>query len=257
MLSNAQIKFIRSLQQKKFRQLHSSFVAEGDKIVGEMLQGPYKIKLLCALPQWLDAYSRQIPNDATSFSVSPAMLSRISGLSSANQVVAVAEMPDDTSLQNEFATKGLSLYLDGIQDPGNMGTIIRTADWFGVKQVFCSPDTADVFNPKVIQASMGSFCRVQVFYDELPAILAKSMNKPIVYGASLDGDDLFKTPLDTPAMVVIGNESKGISPAISHLIHSTLRIPGAANKTHRASGAESLNASVAAAIFMAWFGRSA
>jgi RNA methyltransferase, TrmH family len=255
MLSNLQIKFIRSLQQKKYRKLHSSFVAEGDKIVGELLKGPFTINHICALEPWLDAHQHEIPGSVQTTTVSPATLSRISGLTTANQVLAVAQIPDEQSLPDAFSVKGLCLYLDDIQDPGNLGTIIRTADWFGVRQIFCSSGTADMFNPKVIQASMGSFCRVKITCEELGVVLGKTTNKPAVYGASLKGNDLFDTSYTQDAIVVIGNESRGISAATARCIDKFIRIPGIAERRDQPSntGAESLNASVAAAIIMAWF----
>ena len=189
--------------------------------------------------------------------ISPATLSRISGLSTANQVIAVAQIPDELHLPDAFSIKGLCLYLDDIQDPGNLGTIIRTADWFGIRQIFCSSGTADMFNPKVIQASMGSFCRVKITYEELAAVLGKITNKPAVYGASLKGNDLFDISYTRNAMVVIGNESRGISATTARCIDQFIRIPGIAERKDLtvSTGAESLNASVAAAIIMAWFNR--
>ncbi len=257
MLSNSQIKFIRSLQHKKYRKLHNSFVVEGDKVVGELLNGPFAINHVCALAPWLEAHRHDIPGSVQTTIVSPATLSRISGLSTANQVLAVAQIPDDIHLPDSFSVKGLCLYLDDIQDPGNLGTIIRTADWFGIRQIFCSPGTADLFNQKVIQASMGSFCRVKTRYEELGVILGKATNSPAVYGASLKGDDLFNTTCIRDAVVVIGNESRGISAVTARYIDKLIRIPGMADSSDRAviSGAESLNASVAAAIIMAWFSR--
>jgi RNA methyltransferase, TrmH family len=256
MLSNTQIKFIRSLQQKKYRKLHGCFVAEGDKIVSELLHGPFKIDHICALESWLDLHYQDISEAIPLTVVSPATLSRISGLSTANQVLAVARIPDHITVTDPYTIQGLNLYLDGIQDPGNLGTIIRTADWFGIRQIFSSPGTADFYNPKVIQSSMGSFCRVRMLYDELSAILGKVKNKPFVYGASLSGNNLFETKPSKDAIVVIGNESRGISSAIAHHIDTFISIPGNTEKDYQGShGAESLNASVAAAIIMAWFSR--
>lgn len=254
MLSSARIKHIKSLQQKKYRKLNGQFVAEGDKIVSDLLQGSFHIDGIYATPDWMDKHKPFIPVHVYTEQISVSDLDRISGLAAPNQVLAVVQIPDLTN-QQVLPFRGLSLFLDGIQDPGNMGTIIRTADWFGISQVFCSPATADIFNPKVIQASMGSFIRVSIRYLLLDALLNQLPVKPMVYGASLDGANLFHEPLIKPALLIIGNESKGISPELTPLIDAFLHIPGAETTTLLPGqpGAESLNASVAAAIMMAWF----
>jgi RNA methyltransferase, TrmH family len=254
MLSSARIKHIKSLQQKKYRKLNGQFVAEGDKIVSDLLQGSFHIEGIYATPEWMDKHMTFIPPHVFTEQISTSELDRISGLAAPNQVLAVVKMPDLTNKQI-LPFRGLSLFLDDIQDPGNLGTIIRTADWFGISQVFCSPETADIFNPKVIQASMGSFIRVGIRYLSLDALLKQLPDKPMVYGASLDGANLFHEPLIKPALLVIGNESKGISPDLTPLIDAFLHIPGnrATPLMPRHGGAESLNASVAAAIMMAWF----
>ncbi len=254
MLSSARIKHIKSLQQKKYRKLNGQFVAEGDKIVSDLLQGSFHINGIYATSEWMDRHKPLIPAQVYIEIISASELNRISGLSAPNQVLAVVKMPDLTG-QKIMPLRGLSLFLDGIQDPGNLGTIIRTADWFGISQVFCSPETADVFNPKVIQASMGSFIRVGIQYLMLDELLIQFPAKPMVYGASLDGANLFHEPLIKPALLIIGNESKGISPELTPLIDAFLHIPrhGSATQSPEHRGAESLNASVAAAIMMAWF----
>lgn len=245
MLSQAQIKYIRALQQKKYRMLHGSFVVEGEKIVAELLRSRYYIAGIFALEEWISRFSDGIPPDVGLTRVSPSELSRISGLTTPNQVVAVVSMPAPP-VACSADWKGLALYLDGIQDPGNLGTIIRTADWFGIDLIGCSPGTADLYNPKVIQATMGSFLRVRVLRATLPELLEQQNKKPVIYGASLRGENLFASTLREPALVIIGNESKGISEDLKPFIDKWIQIPG------RRQGAESLNASVAAAIVMAW-----
>lgn len=264
MLSHSRIKQIRALQQKKYRLLHGSFLVEGDKIVRELLHSNIQIIGLYALSGWLEQHKTVIPPGIDLCTVSPAELSRISGQSAPNQVLAVAAIPTHDKRVYE-AHHDLMLYLDRIQDPGNLGTIIRTADWFGVRQIFCSPDTTDVYSPKVVQASMGSFMRVSVMYEPLPTALGKLRRKPVVYGAALHGENLFSHPLEKPAMLVVGNESQGISKQTSSLINTFLHIPGKRSDRmgHGMSdskeswpqecGAESLNASIAAAIMMSWF----
>ncbi len=245
MLSQAQIKYIRALQQKKYRKLHGSFVVEGEKIVAELLRSHYHIAGIFALEEWISRFSDGIPGDVGLTRVSPTELSRISGLTTPNQVVAVVSLPDQ-SFHTATDWNGLALYLDGIQDPGNLGTIIRTADWFGIDLIGCSPDTADIYNPKVIQATMGSFLRVRVIRATLSAFLGKVTKKPVIYGTSLEGENLFSSQFPESALVIIGNESKGISADLRPLIDKWIQIPG------KGQGAESLNASVAAAIVMAW-----
>lgn len=264
MISPARIKFISSLQQKKYRKLYGSFVAEGEKIVTELLQGSFFVEGVFALPGWFDSLGFPVSPSVATEVVSPKELGRISGLSTPNKVLAVVRIPDEERIPAGFGS--LALYLDGIQDPGNLGTILRTADWFGITHVFCSHGTADIYNPKVIQASMGSFIRVKTLYTGLPELLANLSIKPVVYGAALTGKNLFEEKASSPALLVIGNESKGISADLLSLVDKFLRIPGkavhAAPAGHASEaidpanpkpGAESLNASVAASIFMAWF----
>lgn len=279
MIPAARIKYIRSLQQKKFRRLHGVFVAEGEKIVGELLHaatdagqpGTFSLECICALREWMDRYGKLLPEGLETHVVSPAELGRISGLSAPNLVLAVAKVPDDPWSPGELLT-GKTLVLDGIQDPGNMGTIIRTADWFGVRRVFCSPESADVYSPKVIQASMGSFLRVRATYTDLPALMKEVPGGHPVYGAFLDGENVFGIAPENPAVLVIGNESRGISRELLPFIGRKVRIPGAQTGAGGGAGAqtgagggpgqrqgarpgtgpESLNASVAAGILMAW-----
>ena len=272
MISTRQIKYIQSLQQKKFRTLHDVFVAEGDKIVSELLESGLEIEAVFALPEWFeDIEPGLLPQDAF-FEVSPKELGRISGQKTPNQVVAVVRKPAHT-LPDSFTSQELVLMLDRIQDPGNLGTILRTADWFGVKHIICSPDTAEVYNPKVIQASMGSFMRVKLHYTELAGFLEKINGQLPVYGAFLDGDNVFDAELQLPAVLVIGNESQGISRELERYVSHRLMIPAgragdatvqaehvskrlehsASRAKHAAGHAESLNAAVAAGILMGCF----
>ncbi len=268
MIPVAKIKYIRSLQQKKFRRQYGVFVAEGEKIVGELVQaatygggsadpGLFSLECVCALQEWMDRNGKLLPPGPDTHVVSPAELGRISGLSTPNQVLAVARTPDYHWSPQDLLG-GQTLVLDSIQDPGNMGTIIRTADWFGIRTVFCSPDSADVFGPKVIQSSMGSFLRVKAVYTDLPALMEEMPNEHPVYGAFLDGKDVFSITPARPAVLVIGNESRGISAELLPFIGRAVCIPGyrvQAGETAPEVGPESLNASVAAGILMAWLTR--
>lgn len=251
MLSLSQIKYIQGLQQKKNRRLRSKFVAEGEKIVSELPNSGFRVEGIYATAGWMEQNFQQFSGFTQLTQVSNKELERISGLKSPNQVLAIIEVPETGPVPDLFA-QGLCLVLDTVQDPGNLGTIIRTADWFGIRQVICSPDTADVFSPKVVQASMGSFLRVKVSYTELAPFLGKISPTTPIYGAFLEGESLFETALPGSGLLVIGNESKGISAEVSAHVTRKLRIHGG-YKTAGHQPAESLNASIAAAIMLAWF----
>jgi len=254
MLSNNQIKHIRFLQQLKFRREFNQFVAEGDTLVLDMLASAYKVDMIVATDDWLQSNALLLNNyKATIISVKENDLQRISALKTPNQVVGVFNMPEIT-LDIENIKSQLTIALDDIKDTGNLGTIIRIADWFGIKNIVCSPETVDVYNSKVVQATMGSIARVNIFYLDLVDFL-KSMQTSIkIYGTLLNGESVYTKTLDEKAIIVIGNESRGISNAILPYISEKLLIPsypiGDSN-----SKAESLNASVATAIICSEFRR--
>lgn len=251
MLSTGHIKYIQSLRQKKYRDRHQAFVAEGDKIVRELLEKPDYLEMVCGLKGWLQPFRDHIPETVPCYEVTSRELERASHLKTPHQALAVVKKPV-YQWQEDIFFHDLVLMLDNLQDPGNLGTILRTADWFGIKHVFCSPGTADMYNPKVIQASMGSFVRIKAYYEELPGIIRTIHNRIPVYGAFLDGDNLFKTKSILPAVLVIGNESRGISPEVATLVTDRLQIPPyGANRPEEK--AESLNAAMAGGIMMAWF----
>ncbi len=217
-------------------------------MAAEALASGFDIRVVCATSEWLSAH----PNSAVAtetFEVSPAELERLSNFKTPNQVWVLVERNTEFRISNfEFQNSKLILALDKIQDPGNLGTMLRTADWFGVRRVVCSRDTVSCYNPKVVQASMGAVFRTQVDYVDLPEWLA-SCAMP-VYGASLQGEPLPAThyPLPTNKVLLIGNESRGISPeAMAHVTHPVL-IPNLGGT------AESLNASVAAGILLFYLG---
>jgi RNA methyltransferase, TrmH family len=253
LLSLAQIKYVQSLQQKKFRRQHGVFVAEGEKIVSELWHGQYKIEGLYALNDWITEHRQEIPMEVPVLEVSTKDLERISGLKTPNKVLAVIKMPEESG-EPELLNGALCLVLDKVQDPGNLGTIIRTADWFGIRQIICSPDTVEVFSPKVIQATMGSFLRVKIFYTELESFLARAPADTPVFGAFLEGENLFQEKTSGQGLLVIGNEAKGISEKVAFFVGKKIRIPGG-RQAGSLDSAESLNASVAAGIMMAWFTR--
>lgn len=247
-LSLNQLKYIQSLHQKKYRKQHGVFVAEGDKIVRELLNSSWQIKMLCATEAWLSVNASSLPHSLAVYRVSPKTLGRISSMKTPNQALAVVSQPE-WEWHTEMQTAENCLVLDRIQDPGNLGTIVRTADWFGIRHIFCSPDCADVFSPKVIQSSMGSFMRVRVYYTDLHQLLSELREQMPVYGASLSGENLYKATLKIPAAVLIGNESGGISENLTNLVSKHLKIP-AGGDVPRPYRAESLNAGVATGIML-------
>ncbi|MFT3902456.1 MAG: RNA methyltransferase [Niabella sp.] len=243
MLSKSEAKYIQSLSQKKVRALAQCFIIEGPKIVEEAISiCPAKIKEVFALESWATAHKQGLRNIKLTI-IDDKELSRISQLTTPNQVLALVEMPPATDFH--FNAEKLSLALDGIQDPGNMGTILRIADWFGISQVICSPDCADVYSPKVVQATMGSIFRIQTCYVDLADWLKNKQGLPR-YGAALQGEDLAFFKGTTKGILVIGNESKGISDGVRGTLSRLVTIP-------RYGNAESLNAAVATGIILSHF----
>jgi TrmH family RNA methyltransferase len=246
MLSKNKIKYITALQKKKFRSELQCFLAEGDKIVRELAAFPqWELECICALPEWIERHQHLYAGRKLEIiAINPDELQKISTLQTPNQVLAIVKMPKEFPWRTHFSAD-LSLYLDGIQDPGNLGTILRIADWFGVLQVFLSPDCVEVYNPKVIQATMGSFLRVKTAVVELPELKAQ-IPELQTYGALLDGENVFSIQPQAPALLIIGNEGKGIREEYISLIDQAISIP-----RHTEGGAESLNAAVATGIICA------
>ncbi len=239
MITAAEIKFIKSLSQKKFRDSSGLFVAEGEKLVAEALSSRFTVEKV---------YRRE--------EIGEAAMARISALSSPSPALALVRRPSDL-LRDEVPAKGLFLALDGIRDPGNLGTILRVADWFGIDAVFCSPDTVDCFNPKVVQATMGAIFRVRIHYTDIPALCKGVIGRcGKVYGTFLDGENLYGKSLsngvDSPSIIVIGNEANGITEKTAACVTDRLYIPPFSEDD---PGSESLNAAVATAITVAEFRR--
>ena len=247
MLSKNKIKFIRSLEMKKFRNETACFLAEGNKLVADILPF-FECECLIAKSSWLAAQGNVCANEL--IIADDKDIERASLLKTPQDVLAVFRRPE-YDLDNEVLKNELSLVLDGIQDPGNLGTIIRLADWFGIKRVICSPDTADVYNPKTVQASMGAIARVQVFYKSLTDWLDEIKNVP-VYGAFLEGKNIYTETLSYSGLIVMGNEGNGISPSVEKRITQKLYIP---NYPPEAESTESLNVAVATAIVCSEFRR--
>jgi RNA methyltransferase, TrmH family len=249
MLSRNQAKYINSLKLSRFRDEHGEFVAEGIKVVDELLGSDWEISKIFALHSWIDTNLEILrKKNLDCQEVSEQELKQISQLSTPNQVLATVIRPS-REIEPGTDLSGLTLMLDHIQDPGNLGTIIRTADWFGIRQIICSHHTADLYNPKVIQSTMGSFIRVKVGYTDLRPYLEKLPEQIKVYGSMAGGENIYKAEINKDAILIIGNESRGISPGLIPYISKKIGIPGSA------SGAESLNASIATAIICSEFAR--
>ena len=267
-ITKNQIKFIRQLEQKKFRRREGLFVAEGTKVVGDLLTH-YRPQSIFATPEWLAGHQSSCQSSAPLIQeVTPDELRRISFLQHPQQVLALFPLPSSSSLTISSSSlpsdispssfllppsskKSLLLSLDGIQDPGNLGTIIRIADWFGIDHIICSEDTVDAWNPKVVQATMGSIARVNIIYTNLIQFIDTLPEGFPIYGTLLDGENIYTQTLTPHGLIIMGNEGNGISPEIRSRVNHRLLIP-----SYRTDDtAESLNVAIATAITCAEFRR--
>lgn len=251
MISKNQIKFVRSLHQAKFRRLEKLFIAEGPKVVDELLNSRFSVKSIFAQSEWILLNNKRIPGTIEVFEVNSNELERISTLVTPNQVIALVSIPE-LEKPPPNVPRDLTLILDDIKDPGNMGTIIRTADWFGMNRIICSENCVDIYNPKVVQSTMGSISRVSAYYTNLEDFIGKLPDEAKVYGSLLAGENIYKTELHSQSYLIIGSESHGISNELKKYITDNITIPTFSSES---SGAESLNASVAAAIICSEFRR--
>lgn len=244
MISRGKVQLVRSLAEKKHRRETGLFVAEGVKIVDELLASRIEVVEVFGLSDWIAA--RTLPASAVVHEVTSAELGKISELTTPNQVVALARMPRPT-FDADAVAGSLVVGLEDVSDPGNLGSILRLCDWFGVETVIASRSTVDCFNPKVVQSSMGSIARVVVHYrDDLPATLAALAERgQEIVGTTLDGEDIHRARLDANSVVVFGRESHGLSGAVGSQCRRRLRIPAFGPSTDRA---ESLNVAAAVAI---------
>lgn len=243
-------KLARSLKEKKVRDETRLFPVEGEKMVQELLHSEYKVAWIAGTKHWLKEH-RHACAGFHCYVVDETMLAGISSLKTPNQVIAVAHMPDYLP-ENIPSEMSLCLVLDGVQDPGNAGTIIRLADWFDIRYVFFSETCADSFNPKTVQASMGSIFRVNIVRTEIKEVCLQMQKKGwTIYGMDLKGTNLYEAPFNLPAMIVLGNESHGISETLRSTIQQLITIP----RGGPGSKAESLNVGMAAAIVCAEFRR--
>ena len=248
MISKNKIKYIRSLELKKNRNKEGKFVAEGFKVVDDLL-ALQPADLIVATQEWL--HGKHLAAQTEVIEVTEEELKKVSFLQHPQQVLAVFRQA--TSGDYSINTSELSLALDGVQDPGNLGTIIRIADWFGITHIYCSQDTADVYNPKVVQATMGSIARVKVEYGNLLALVESLPADVPVYGTLLDGDNIYQQQLENRGLIVMGNEGKGISPALAKKVNRRLLIP---NFPEGRATADSLNVAIATAITCSEFRRT-
>ena len=238
MISKNQIKFVKSLQQKKQRDIHKCFVVESTKNVLEILQSDYEVLHLFATENWLSDY--KINSECTLNEVSQKEMQRISSLKSVSEVLAVVKIPIE---QNTIDLIDVNIVLDDINDPGNLGTIIRVCDWFGVKTIYCSKQSVDVYNPKVIQSTMGSISRIEVVYTDIVDLIRNLGNEVKIYAAVMDGENVNSVDVSGNNLIVFGNESHGISKEVLSLIKENITI-------QKIGEAESLNVAISAAIIL-------
>ncbi len=247
MLSKNKIKYIRSLEQKKYRKEEKAFLAEGHKLVGD-LSGHFECRLVAATSTWLESHPDIKADEIVE--VSEEELKKASLLKTPQDVLAVFRIPETDPGTRDIAGS-LCLALDDVQDPGNLGTILRTADWFGIRHVFCSIGTADAYNPKTVQATMGALARVRIHYCDLKDLIGTLPDMP-VYGTFLDGKNIYGQELTPHGLIVMGNEGKGISQEMEKLVNRRLLIP---NYPQGEETSESLNVATATAIVCAEFRR--
>ncbi len=249
-LSKNRIKYIHSLELKKNRDAAGVFLAEGPKVVSELL-GHFPCQLLAATSGWQPPCTGMQAEE--SVEVTTEELTRASLLRTPQQVLAIFRKRKDIDNKTEIF-RSLCLALDGVQDPGNLGTIIRLADWFGIRHIFCSPDTADVYSPKAVQATMGSLARVHVHVADLPSLIRDLPEGTPIYGTFLDGENMYEKTLSNNGLLIMGNEGRGIRDEVRELVNQRLFIPAYPEER---GASESLNVGVATAIVCAEFRRQA
>jgi TrmH family RNA methyltransferase len=255
MISKNKLKYVRSLEMKKYRKAEGVFVAEGHKLVGDLLD-VFECKYLAATSEWLSANAAWVECQRRSGvevdEVTDEELKRASFQETPQQVLAVFKQLTYEVDVNEVARKQLCLVLDDVQNPGNLGTIVRLADWFGIEHIFCSKGCADIYNPKTVQATMGGIARVQVHEADLPELLSRLDKDIPVYGTFLDGENIYGKELENRGLIVMGNEGKGVSKEVAAFVTERLYIP---NYPEGRETSESLNVAIATAIVCAEFRR--
>jgi len=254
MLSKNKIKFINSIKKKKYRDAYQIFFAEGEKLVDELLLSDNEISTIFATNEWITQHQQIMDKKSiTCCVITNEELKKISALSTPNKVLATIKIPKIKYNKTEIA-KQLSILLDNVNDPGNLGTIIRIADWFGIKNIFCTKESVDLYNPKVVQASMGAIFRVNVHYIDFQKLLHdfSDNNDFIIYGTFLKGNNIYHEPLSPKGFIMMGSESHGISQQWEPYIQQKLFIP---NYPDTKKSTESLNLSTATAIVCSEFRR--
>ena len=250
MISKNQIKYVHQLELKKFRKQEGLFIAEGHKVVGDLLHEGYMPRQIFATQEWITDNPSLLPIiNSQLIEVDLEELTRLSLLQHPQQVLALFPIPGE---QTSFSSQNsLSLLLDNVQDPGNLGTIIRIADWFGIDTIYCSIGTVDAWNPKVVQATMGSIARVHIIYVDPQQLFDCLPDDFPVYGTFLEGDNIYTQQLTQHGIIVMGNEGNGISDAVRHRVTRKLLIPD----FHKGDTADSLNEAIATAITCSEFRR--
>lgn len=249
MLSKATLKLISSLEQKKFRKESGLFVAEGGKCINDLLACGLEAEKILATEEWLSSHA--VEGDPKVTVVSEEELKRASFLRTPQGILALFRQPE-YEIDLEAPTRRLCLALDDVQDPGNLGTIVRIADWFGIEEIYCSTGCADIYNPKTVQATMGAIGRIRIFYINLPSFLEQAKKRTPIYGTFLDGEEMYEKELDGKGIIVMGNEGKGICDECAKHIGERLFIP---NYPTGRDTSESLNVSTATAIICSEFRR--
>jgi len=250
MISSARSKLLRSLQHKKYRDQHLLFLVEGEKMVRELTANApdqrFRIREIYATPQWIDRNAEEVQfTDIELVEATQAEIKKVSTLVSPQPVVALVSRPD-CKLEMEELLPTPVLAFESIRDPGNLGTIIRTADWYGMYHIVCSPDSTDVFNPKVVQSTMGAFARVKVHYLDLRTLLdSPVLKEKAVYGTYLEGENIYETQLEPAPLILFGNESHGLSDQLDKHIQHRISIPSFSTK---GKGSESLNVASSVAV---------
>ncbi len=252
MISKNKIKLIKSLAQKKYRIKENLFLVEGNKMVNELLASDFDIKTIICTKQFSDSNKNILSEGIETIITSQQEIQKVSLLKTPQQALAVCSIP--VPKYTNIIPQQLTLLLDGVQDPGNLGTIIRIADWYGISTIYASPATADIFNPKVIQASMGAFLRVNLCYIKPEEILLEAKNNNIpIYGTFLEGENIYEQTLTKEGIIIMGNEGKGISHNLEKFISQKILIPSF--PTGQKKNSESLNVSIATAIVCSEFKR--
>lgn len=258
MISSAQLKLFRSLRQKKYRDLHRLFMVEGEKIVMELaessMENSFQIREIYATPEWKEDHSSLMNDREPSISeASQSEIKKVSNLVTPQPVIALVSMPK-ASFNVEELLHAPVLAFESIRDPGNLGTIIRTADWFGIRHIVCTPDSTDLFNPKVVQSTMGAIARVQVHYLELESLLkSREMQSKTVLGTYMEGENIYETSLEPDSLILFGNESRGLTGRFDPYIRRKISIP---SFSPDGKGSESLNVASSVAVICSELRRS-